>query len=87
MTVLVQRPSRAVPPEGNGGSGARRGAAPPLEGIEPVAPDVQNRSLSGLGPRANVSLKQLWAFLSVAETGSFTASAAALCTTQSAVSR
>jgi len=36
--------------------------------------------------RPNISLKQIFAFLSVAETENFTASAAALCTTQSAVS-
>ena len=36
--------------------------------------------------RANVSLKQIWAFLSVAETASFTQSATVLNTTQSAVS-
>jgi Bacterial regulatory helix-turn-helix protein, lysR family len=36
--------------------------------------------------RSNVSLKQIWAFLSVAETGNFTKSAEALHTTQSAIS-
>lgn len=40
----------------------------------------------GSRPRANVSFKQIVAFLSVAETENFTAAADALCTTQSAVS-